>query len=74
MAEAHPDRRPDIVDALARHLQRANADDAEVNAYIVYILNRMQAVEASDAIVEAFEQEKVDTSIMQIQNVRFLRQ
>jgi hypothetical protein len=74
MAEAHADWRPDIVDALARHLQRANADDAEMNAYIVYILNRMQAVEASDAIVEAFEREKVDTSIMQIQDVRFLRE
>jgi hypothetical protein len=74
MAETHPDRRPDIVAGLIRHLQRAAADDAEMNGYIVYMFNRMQAVEASDAIVEAFEGGKVDTGIMGIGDVSFLRE
>ena len=73
IAQAHPERRPDIIGGLARHLQQASADDAEMNGYIVFVLNRMQAVEAGDAIIEAFERGIVDLSIMQLPDVSFLR-
>ncbi len=39
---------------------------------MVHVLDRMQAVEAKQAIAEAFEQGKVDESIMQPYDVDFL--
>lgn len=72
ITEAHPDRRSDIIAGLVRVLQHAFADDAEANAYIVHVLYCMQAVEAKQAIFEAFEQGKVDESIIQPYDVDFL--
>ncbi len=73
MAEAHPERRPDIIDRMANLLRRAPADDATANGYIVHILDRMQAVETHDIIFEAFEQDKVDPKIIQPYDVNFVR-
>ena len=47
-------------------------DDAEANAYVVDVLNRLRAVEATDIIAEAFEQGKVDTGIMDSYDVDFM--
>jgi len=43
-----------------------------VNGYIVFVLNRMKAVEARETIAAAFEQGKVATNIMQPGDVDFL--
>jgi hypothetical protein len=72
IAETHFERRTDVVNGLIRLLQRAPVDDATANAYVVHILRRMQAIEAREAISEAFELDKVDTSIIQPYDVDFL--
>jgi hypothetical protein len=72
IAEAHPHCRLEIINRLAGLLQHSPADDATSNGYLVHVLYRMQAVEAREAILDAFEQGKVDLSIMQPQDVDFL--
>lgn len=72
IAEVHARHRVDIIAGLTRRLQRSSAADAEMNGYVVFTLNRMQATEAGDAIVEAFKQGKVDTNIMRLSDVSFL--
>ncbi len=57
---------------MADLLYRAPADDATANGYIVHILDRMEAVEAGEAILDAFEQDKVDSKIIQPGDVDFL--
>lgn len=64
IARAHPKQRGSIVRRLADLLRRAPAEDAEANAYIVWGLNSLEAVEARETVVEAFEQQKVDDSII----------
>jgi hypothetical protein len=72
IAEADPQRRPDIVRGLARLLRQASADDAEANAYLVHILNRLEATEGAEVITRAFEQGKVDERIMTLEDVGIL--
>jgi hypothetical protein len=72
IAEMHSERRMGIVDGLICLLQRAPADDAEANAYVVHVLWRMHAIEAREAISEAFELDKIDLSIVQPYDVGFL--
>lgn len=72
ISQLHPAERPSVVAGLVRRLQLSSNQDAEMNGYIIFILNRMQATEAGNAIVDAFEQEKVDTGIMTPQDVQFL--
>ena len=72
ISQLHPVRRSGVIAALARRLQLSSAKDAEMNGYMVFILNRMQATEAGDAIVDAFEQGKVDTKIMTLEDVTCL--
>jgi hypothetical protein len=74
IAENHPKRRPKIVEELIYRLQKAPAHDAELNAYIVYLFDQMEAVEASEAIDDAFEQDRVDTSIIQWYDVHMLQE
>jgi hypothetical protein len=69
IAQAQPQSWPDIVTALINWLQKAPAADATVNGYLVFILNRMKAIEAREAIATAFEQDRVDTRIMQWHDV-----
>ena len=64
-------RRQDIVGGMADLLHSAPVDDAEANAYVVDVLNRLRAVEVTDIIAEAFEQGKVDTGIMDSYDVDF---
>jgi hypothetical protein len=72
IAEAHPDRKMGIVDKMGQLLEHASADDATANAYIVHVLDRMQAFGASESIIDAFEQDKVDLDIVQPEDIRFL--
>jgi len=72
IAQLHPARRLGVIAGMARRLQSSSAKDAEMNGYVVFILNRMQATEAGDAILDAFEQGKVDTKIMTLEDVRWL--
>jgi hypothetical protein len=72
IAQLHPARRQDVSDGLTRRLQLSSAEDAEMNGYVVFVLNRMQATEAGDAIVDAFELGKVDTRIVTLEDVTFL--
>lgn len=72
IAEAHPKRRPEIVAALIDRLRQAPAAAARMNGYLVFILNKMEAIEARDAIAEAFAQDRIDTRIMQWHDVSML--
>jgi hypothetical protein len=73
IAKNYPERRGAIVDGLAQLLQAASAGDAEANAYVVHVLaTRLEAVEAAGVIARAFEQNKVDESIMAPYDVHFL--
>lgn len=72
IAQEHPDRRSAIVQDFADRLDDASPDDAEFNAYAVYILQEMRAIEATDAIVRAFKAGKVDMSIMTPYDVSML--
>jgi len=72
IAEADPQRRPDIVGRLGRLLRRASADDAEANAYLVHVLNRLEATEFAEIIVGAFKQGKVDERIITLEDVGIL--
>ena len=72
IAEMHPQCRLEIINRMADLLHHAPADDATANGYIVHVLYRMQAVEAREAIFDAFEQGKVDPKIMQPYDVDFL--
>jgi hypothetical protein len=64
IARAHPKQRGSIVRRLADLLHRAPAEDAEANAYIAWVLNSLEAVEAGETVAEAFEQQKIDDSII----------
>jgi hypothetical protein len=60
------------IHAMADRLQSDWTDNAIVNAYIVFVLNRLEAVEVKDAIRLAFEQGRVDTGTMDVRDVSFL--
>lgn len=72
IVRAYPKRRRDVIERLTRYLQESPDDDDTANGYVVHILDSMRAVEAGDAIVEAFEQEKVDLRIVQLHDIDFL--
>jgi len=72
LADAYPERRAAIVKGLASRLSAPPPSNAIVNGYIVFVLNRMKAVEARETIAAAFEQGKVATNIMQPGDVDFL--
>ena len=58
--------------ALADRLQAGQTDNAIVNAYIVFVLNRLDAIEVKDALRLAFENGRVDTGIMDPRDISFL--
>jgi hypothetical protein len=63
VARAHPKQRGSVVRRLADLLHRAPAEDAEANAYVAWVLNSLEAVEARETVAKAFEQQKIDDSI-----------
>ncbi|TRZ47092.1 hypothetical protein D4S03_11520 [bacterium] len=60
------------IHALAERLQPGRTDNAIVNAYVVFVLNRLKAVEVKDAIRASFENGQVDTKTMDPRDVSFL--
>lgn len=73
LAATFPAERAGIASKLTGRLQAASADDgneAEMNGYIVFVLNRMGVREAQPVIDAAFEQGKVDTGIMRREDVK----
>lgn len=72
IAVANPERRSNVVEKLTRLLHQASADDGEANAYLVYVLNLLRAVEAADVVTAAFEQGKVSERIIEPENVDIL--
>lgn len=73
MAQNHRPQRAHIVDGLARLLQDAPMDDAEANAYIVHVLDRLDARETAAIISEAFEEGKIDERVVAPYDVEFLQ-
>ncbi len=61
-----------VIHNLAERLSPGRTDNAIVNAYIVFVLNRLDAVESSDAIRAAFKNKLVDTKTMDEKSVSFL--
>jgi hypothetical protein len=72
IAQVNPGRRGDIVTRLTDLLRRAATADAKANAYTVHVLDRLEAVEAREVIVAAFEQGKVDEKIIDPSSLRIL--
>jgi hypothetical protein len=72
IAQLHPSRRPVIVQALMQRLAAAAVDEAASNSYLVLILDRLQAIEAREVIAEAFQQQKVDLTIIGREDVEVL--
>lgn len=57
-------RRRDVIRGLTSRLRDAPADDQVANAYIVHVLDALDANEAADVIAAAFEADKIDHSII----------
>ncbi len=72
IAETNPERRPAVADRFARLLRQASVDDARANAYLVHVLDSLEATEAVEVIVEAFEQDKVDERIVGLESLDIL--
>ena len=62
--EQRPSRRKAVVNGLAARLRDAPTDDQVANAYIVHILDALDADEAADVIAAAFEADKIDRRIV----------
>jgi hypothetical protein len=71
LAQTYPKRRAAIVAGLASRLSAPPPYNAIVNGYIVFVLDRLKAVEAREAIADAFKQGKIATDIMQPGDVDF---
>jgi hypothetical protein len=66
IAQRYAERRSEIIQRFIRHLDAASPDDAEFNAYLVYMLRELHADEADEVIARAFEQDKIDTDIIRL--------
>src|SRR5947209_10479013 len=72
MAQRHPDLRADVVDVLAARLDRAESqapDDEQLNAFVTSDLLVLKAVEAGQAILRAFDEDRVDRRIVDADSV-----
>jgi hypothetical protein len=59
----HPDTRAECVAALTAQLERFADTGPEVNAFVIYSLTELDAVETAPLIQKAFEAERVDLSL-----------
>jgi hypothetical protein len=71
MAETHPTQRTEIIARLTRRLKEATKEDAKVNAYIIFVLNRLQALGSFVEITDAFDQDKVDLEVIRREDFDF---
>ena len=72
VAQTNKKQRAEIVQGFVQRLNTPPPYNAVVNAYIIFVLNRLHAKEARQAIASAFEQGKVDLDIIQPMDVEFL--
>jgi len=63
LAERYPARRLAIVNRLAVLLAASTKEEANFNGCIVFVLERLEAVEVKEVIEAAFEQKKVDPHV-----------
>jgi HEAT repeat protein len=63
MAQQHPDQRPAVVEALTQPLAWEGEPDPAVNGFILSGLLELQAVEAAEAIEQAFAAGRIDETI-----------
>ena len=71
MAEMHPTQRTEIIGRLTRRLKEATRADAKVNAYIIFVLNRLRALGSFEVITDAFDQDKVDLEVIRREDLDF---
>lgn len=64
-----PERREAIISGLVERLSDPARTNPTVNAYIVFVLNRLNASSARKAIVKAFKQDRVNTRIMRLEDI-----
>ena len=72
MAQRHPDLRADVVDALEARLDPAETqapDDEKLNAFVISDLLDLKASEAAPAIRRAFDEDRVDRRIVDVDSV-----
>lgn len=63
LAERYPTRHLAIVNQLAGLLAASTKEEANFNGYIVFVLDRLEAIEVKEVIEAAFEQKKVDPCV-----------
>lgn len=66
IAERYPEHRTASIEAIARTLERFEENDPELNAFIIGDLAQIKAVEAVPLIEKAFEAERVDDFIIDL--------
>jgi tetratricopeptide (TPR) repeat protein len=72
MAQSHPDLRADVVEALVARLDPAETrapDDEKLNALVISELLDLKAVEAGPVILQAFDEDRVDRRIVDVDSV-----
>lgn len=73
IAEAHPAARQGVIDFLAAFLDRPtaarDADEETVTGFVIGDLGELRAVSAYDAIRRAFEQNRVDPQIIDLESI-----
>ncbi len=74
IAEQYPEQRNQIISTMTTHLEAATEKDAEVNGYLVYMLNRLNVIEAKDAILNAFRRNMVSPDVISINEIDFISQ
>lgn len=72
MSNSLPKRHLPIIQGFVRRLEAPPPCNTILNAYIIHILNDMQAREARQAIEDAFEQNKVALDIIDSEDVDVL--
>lgn len=69
IGQHHPEARSEVVSALVARLDAAQSqvpEDEILNAFVISELLDLRAVEAAPAIQQAFEEDRVDTSIVDL--------
>ena len=66
IAERYPEHRTVSIEAIARTLERFEENDPELNAFMIGDLARIKAVDTLPLIEKAFEAEKVDDFIIDL--------
>jgi hypothetical protein len=72
LAEVYPKVRSTVIDGLIARLSASPPKERRLNAYLIVLLDQMNAVAARPAIQSAFEQGRVDLGIVEPEDVDML--